>query len=246
MFNLQRVRCLTCALLSRLASRDRLSTFLIFYYHGCRGGLDEKEARWFFKQLILALDYCHKMVRRGLSTPTRPALHCHRWCLVLKSSRAVVSRATGGCALADNTLCRAHKACCAFRAGLHDGRAAKRQVDVEQAAQGVSNRDIKLENTLLDRLAPGHKPVVKLCGAHPWAAPLEHPPFRVSSACTPSAMDRGCWSAAGGFEECIKKGARYQALLYGSVSAPACLPGACRRYRKRFTNAAVTPVQISG
>ncbi len=32
-------------------------------------------------------------------------------------------------------------------------------------AQGVSNRDIKLENTLLDRLAPGHKPVVKLCGA---------------------------------------------------------------------------------
>ena len=33
------------------------------------------------------------------------------------------------------------------------------------AGQGVSNRDIKLENTLLDRLAPGHKPVVKLCGA---------------------------------------------------------------------------------
>jgi hypothetical protein len=30
---------------------------------GTRGGLDEKEARWFFKQLILALDYCHKMVR---------------------------------------------------------------------------------------------------------------------------------------------------------------------------------------
>jgi serine/threonine protein kinase len=31
--------------------------------NGTRGGLDEKEARWFFKQLILALDYCHKMVR---------------------------------------------------------------------------------------------------------------------------------------------------------------------------------------
>lgn len=41
-------------------------------YRVCRGGLDEKEARWFFKQLILALDYCHKMVRR-LFMPTRPA-----------------------------------------------------------------------------------------------------------------------------------------------------------------------------
>jgi hypothetical protein len=29
-----------------------------------RKGLSEKDARWFFKQLMLALDYCHKMVRR--------------------------------------------------------------------------------------------------------------------------------------------------------------------------------------
>ena len=28
-----------------------------------RKGLSEKDARWFFKQLMLALDYCHKMVR---------------------------------------------------------------------------------------------------------------------------------------------------------------------------------------
>ena len=28
-----------------------------------RKGLSEKDARWYFKQLMLALDYCHKMVR---------------------------------------------------------------------------------------------------------------------------------------------------------------------------------------
>lgn len=27
-------------------------------------GLSENEARWFFQQLVLGLDYCHKMVRR--------------------------------------------------------------------------------------------------------------------------------------------------------------------------------------
>jgi len=51
--------------------------------------LSEKDARWFFKQLMLALDYCHKL--------------------------------------------------------------------------GVSSRDIKLENTLLEK-APGRRPMLKLCG----------------------------------------------------------------------------------
>ena len=27
----------------------------------CRAGLAEEHARWFYQQLILALDYCHKM-----------------------------------------------------------------------------------------------------------------------------------------------------------------------------------------
>ena len=31
------------------------------------GALQEHEARWFFQQLIVGLDYCHKMVR--LSAP---------------------------------------------------------------------------------------------------------------------------------------------------------------------------------
>ncbi len=32
-------------------------------------GLSEDEARWFFQQLMLGLDYCHKMV--GLGAPTK-------------------------------------------------------------------------------------------------------------------------------------------------------------------------------
>jgi serine/threonine-protein kinase SRK2 len=31
---------------------------------GCSGGLDEERCRWFYQQLILAMDYCHK---KGIS-----------------------------------------------------------------------------------------------------------------------------------------------------------------------------------
>ena len=54
-----------------------------------RAGLGEDHARWFFQQVVLALDYCHKM--------------------------------------------------------------------------SISNRDIKLENTLLDNVEPGRRPLIKLC-----------------------------------------------------------------------------------
>ena len=59
-------------------------------YHECGSrGLDESKARWFFQQLVLALDYCHKM--------------------------------------------------------------------------NISNRDIKLENTLLHSQGADRRPMVKLC-----------------------------------------------------------------------------------
>ena len=32
------------------------------------GGLPEPDARWYFQQLIFAIDYCHKMVRGGTSS----------------------------------------------------------------------------------------------------------------------------------------------------------------------------------
>ncbi len=42
----------------------------MFQYVKHRGGLEEVEARWFFQQLIIGMDYCHKMVR----PPTAVAL----------------------------------------------------------------------------------------------------------------------------------------------------------------------------
>ena len=38
-----------------------------------KGGLKENEARWFFQQLIVGVDYVHKMVR---PPPARPAVRC--------------------------------------------------------------------------------------------------------------------------------------------------------------------------
>lgn len=32
------------------------------------GGLPEQDARWYFQQLIFAIDYCHKMVRATPAT----------------------------------------------------------------------------------------------------------------------------------------------------------------------------------
>ena len=38
----------------------------MFEYVVRRGGLREAEARWFFQQLVVAVDYIHRMVRGGL------------------------------------------------------------------------------------------------------------------------------------------------------------------------------------
>jgi serine/threonine protein kinase len=39
----------------------------MFEYVVKKNGLREEEARWFFQQLIVGLDYCHRMVRGGTS-----------------------------------------------------------------------------------------------------------------------------------------------------------------------------------
>ena len=41
----------------------------MFQYVKQRGGLEEAEARWFFQQLIIGMDYCHKMVRSSRFRP---------------------------------------------------------------------------------------------------------------------------------------------------------------------------------
>ena len=43
------------------------------------GGLPEPDARWYFQQLIFAIDYCHKMVRCASGSP-RTALLTTRCC----------------------------------------------------------------------------------------------------------------------------------------------------------------------
>ena len=82
-----------------------------------KGGLKENEARWFFQQLIVGVDYVHKMVRDGR---TRLELrYPSHWSVV-----------------------------------------TVRGVLTSWRLQGVANRDIKLENTLLDG---SPRPLVKIC-----------------------------------------------------------------------------------
>lgn len=50
----------------------------MFQYVKHRGGLEEVEARWFFQQLIIGMDYCHKMACLLPPYCTSP----HRRCLI--------------------------------------------------------------------------------------------------------------------------------------------------------------------
>jgi serine/threonine-protein kinase SRK2 len=96
-----------------------------------RRGLLEKDARWFFQQLIIAVDYCHKMVSVHPYLTLRSLLS--QWFFQCQS----VSR----CLIAPKsyTLLTAEQAF---------------------SFQGVANRDIKLENTLLDG---SPRPLIKIC-----------------------------------------------------------------------------------
>lgn len=38
-------------------------------------GLPEQDARWYFQQLIIAVDYCHKMVRAPLACCFHSPMH---------------------------------------------------------------------------------------------------------------------------------------------------------------------------
>ncbi len=92
----------------------------MFEYVVKKNGLREDEARWFFQQLIVGLDYCHKRVRGQINT-----LHV---ALASKPSRRLSHSLSMRLAV------------------LY--------------SQGVVNRDIKLENTLLDN---SPRPLVKVC-----------------------------------------------------------------------------------
>jgi serine/threonine-protein kinase SRK2 len=113
----------------------------LFHYVQRHGRLKEPVARWFFQQLVLGVDYCHKKVRRlrgvddGLGDPSLPG--CRAGDLARRSApcRAAGSRqATAPTARAPRT-----------------------------PPQGVANRDIKLENTLLQEVSTLPLPLVKIC-----------------------------------------------------------------------------------
>ena len=56
----------------------------LFRYVSARRGLPEDEARWFFQQLIVAVDYCHRMVRAARSSRHAVAC-CERGLLLLRA-----------------------------------------------------------------------------------------------------------------------------------------------------------------
>jgi serine/threonine-protein kinase SRK2 len=107
----------------------------MFEYVVRKNGLKEDEARWFFQQLIVGLDYCHKMVRRRAPRPG--------------GARAAVA----GAAPCDRVP--------AGRGQPPRPRAPEPPPNLcPPNPQGVVNRDIKLENTLLDS---SPRPLVKIC-----------------------------------------------------------------------------------
>lgn len=137
-----------------------------------RRGLSEDESRWFFQQLILGLDYCHKMVNslninhlallrkmlplRCIQSSSRVQSSQHRplgYFLVVASSTVYLGHSIEYCDTVSNTVVP-HLLQNYWR--LHSF------IAFELDTQGVVNRDIKLENTLLDG---SRRPLLKICGS---------------------------------------------------------------------------------
>lgn len=93
--------------------------------------LNEDEARWFFQQLVVGLDYCHRwagVVGRGFPTPRQ-------------TRRAMFQ----------------------FRAPIRTRTCERAPTPSPRAcSRGVANRDLKLENLLLDS-ADTPYPILKMC-----------------------------------------------------------------------------------
>ncbi len=50
----------------------------LFQLVGRAGGLREEDAKWYFQQIIVAIDYCHRMVRKWLpSLAAATRLHAY-------------------------------------------------------------------------------------------------------------------------------------------------------------------------
>lgn len=146
----------------------------MFEYVVKKNGLREDEARWFFQQLIVGLDYCHRMVSHG--NALHPTTSCNLACvfaaqltrLRCSASQAAVSVCSkGACSISCMSLVMLPwlatspriKSLCPNK---HKRTCPGKIIEslVLWPLQGVVNRDIKLENTLLDS---SPRPLVKIC-----------------------------------------------------------------------------------
>ena len=99
---------------------------------GCRPqvmGCPEDEARWFFQQFIIGLDYCHKMGIANRDIKVRPAAYMHHcamssaWChLPLSSSESAPAHTPAD--LQTSCPCSSTTCCCTAAASAPWSRSA--------------------------------------------------------------------------------------------------------------------------
>jgi serine/threonine protein kinase len=147
----------------------------MFEYVAQKEGLHENEARWFFQQLVMAIDYCHIMVRSGWTSLSRDLElrqnvasclacfgHVACWPRPLAIAREISTdhwhSGQQRELLASNSNCASSAACLQHMCPSPVAGSGCHLLSC--VLQGVVNRDIKLENALLDKSA---RPLVKLC-----------------------------------------------------------------------------------
>lgn len=114
-----------------------------------KGGLKESEARWFFQQLLVGVDYVHRMV----SAPHSAGPAAGYFGLIFFPELLLY----GNCKAQHSAV-----AVCQAPANSRSTNSSHTvsQQTVDASPQGVANRDIKLENTLLDG---SPRPLLKIC-----------------------------------------------------------------------------------
>lgn len=116
--------------------------------------LCEEEARWFFQQLVVGLDYCH-----------RCALGSQVW-MGGQEWEAAALPSSGRCHSHRRACTEQHAWLCAVpsyrRTAWEEGILIPPFPFSDTGSRGVANRDLKLENLLLDS-ADSPRPILKMC-----------------------------------------------------------------------------------
>jgi len=152
----------------------------LFQLVAARRGLPEDEARWFFQQLMIAVDYCHRMVRgpagpgrRGQQPAALPCskVHAAHAGAFTHRPRASLAPAVQASSVGAPTECSQpapgseqmaagiSAVCCAALCPHATLTLLHPSIRPCCCLQGVSSRDIKLENTLLNN---SPRPLIKV------------------------------------------------------------------------------------